>query len=70
MLGVPVSRGKGEETAIGEAMRYLAELPWAPPAMLNPQLHWHVIDEAIVEVETRSAPTPRPSPSASTRPAT
>jgi Family of unknown function (DUF6544) len=53
MLGVPVSRGVGEETSIGEAMRYLAELPWAPYAMLNPQLHWHVIDESIVEVETR-----------------
>ena len=43
----------GRGASIGEAMRYLAELPWAPHAMLNPQLHWHVIDESIVEVETR-----------------
>ena len=53
VLGVPVARGKGDELAIGQAMRYLAELPWAPHAMLNPLLTWHVIDDAIVEVETR-----------------
>ena len=57
LLGFPVSRGTGEETSVGEAMRYLAELPWAPHAMLNPRLHWNVVDEAIVEVETQVGDT-------------
>jgi hypothetical protein len=37
--------------ARGELMRYLAELVWAPHAMLhNPQLSWREIDATTVEV--------------------
>jgi len=36
-------------------MRYLAELAWAPHAMLhNPQLSWREIDATIVEVSAES----------------
>jgi hypothetical protein len=37
----------------GEAMRYLAELPWAPDALLfNPQLDWRVINANTLAVAT------------------
>jgi hypothetical protein len=40
-------------------MRYLAELAWAPHAMLhNPQLSWREIDATTVEVSTESQAGP------------
>jgi hypothetical protein len=42
--------GPGADEA--ELMRYLAELPWAPDAMLhNPNLRWHQLNDKTVEVE-------------------
>jgi hypothetical protein len=42
LLGsVPVARAAGPVTDRAEAMRYLAELPWAPDAILgNPEVAW------------------------------
>ena len=41
----------GDEAAKGEAMRYLAELAWAPDAiLLNPSLSWHVVGERTLRV--------------------
>lgn len=40
-------------------MRYLAELAWAPHAMLhNPRLRWRELDAATVEVSAESAGGP------------
>lgn len=48
---VPVARMSGRELALGEAFRYLAELPWAPDAILgNPDLVWRVTGPDRVEV--------------------
>jgi hypothetical protein len=45
---------QGPELAEGEALRYLAELPWVPHAIpANPQLEWRALDKATVEVATR-----------------
>jgi hypothetical protein len=42
--------------AKGEAIRYLAELPWAPQAMIdNRELEWREVDERTVEVATSVA---------------
>src|ERR1700751_6367512 len=44
------------EVSRGELMRYLAELIWAPQAMLqNPQLSWREINATTVEVSAASA---------------
>jgi hypothetical protein len=44
-------RAAGPQADRGELMRYLAELAWAPHAMLhNPQLSWREIDATTVEV--------------------
>jgi hypothetical protein len=52
----PVVHASGEQVARGEAMRYLAELPWVPQAMVgNPALDWRPVDESTVEVATRVA---------------
>ena len=54
MLGLPVRRKTGPELATGEAFRYLAEIPWAPPAILaNRELEWRQLDERTVVVNTR-----------------
>jgi hypothetical protein len=54
LLGITVMRQAGLETAVGEALRYLAELPWIPHAIhLNRQLEWRPIDDRVVEVSTR-----------------
>jgi hypothetical protein len=54
VLGVRVMRQSGHETSLGEALRYLAELPWTPFAMsANPQLEWRQLDDETVEVTTR-----------------
>lgn len=48
---LPVARMSGRELALGEAFRYLAELPWAPDAILgNPDLVWRVTGPGAVEV--------------------
>lgn len=53
VLGIPVQRNRGPELAQGEAFRYLAELPWVPPAILaNNQLGWREFDERTAEVST------------------
>lgn len=50
---VPVARAAPSlELLKGELMRYLAELPWAPDALLsNPLLHWEVRDSNTLGVE-------------------
>lgn len=61
LLGAfPVARAEGAETTRAEAMRYLAELPWAPDAILsNPALRWSVVSGN--EVEVRLPLDPRPA---------
>ncbi len=47
-----VAHAEGVETTLGEAYRYLAELPWAPDAILgNPALHWRMVDDQVAEVK-------------------
>jgi len=54
LFGLPLMRARGQATAEGEAMRYLAELPWVPQAMaVNRQLEWRELDLRTVEVATR-----------------
>ena len=52
LLGsIPVANAVGGELNRGELMRYLAELPWAPDALLgNTALRWKIIDTGEVEV--------------------
>ena len=51
LLGVPVLRQAGPEAATAQALRYLAELPWVPHAMVrNGELEWRELDERSVEV--------------------
>jgi hypothetical protein len=53
LLGVPLRTQTGHELAVGEAMRYLAELVWAPQAIAsNRELDWRQVDETRVEVTT------------------
>jgi hypothetical protein len=53
LLGYPIVRSTGPEIAVGGALRYLAELPWAPLAMAyNDELEWRELDEHAVEVST------------------
>jgi Family of unknown function (DUF6544) len=50
---VPVMRASGPELSVGAAMRYLAELPWVPHAILaNPELEWRELDAHTAEVAT------------------
>jgi hypothetical protein len=50
---IPATRSTGPETDRGEAMRYLAELPWVPFAMgANRELSWRQLDDGDVEVST------------------
>ena len=54
---LPVMRQTGPETSLGEALRYLAELPWVPHAMAaNPELAWRELDERTIDVATRVGP--------------
>ncbi|MEZ5887121.1 MAG: DUF6544 family protein [Paracoccaceae bacterium] len=51
-----VARANGVETTLGEAYRYLAELPWAPDAILgNPEIAWRMTaeDQAEAKLDTR-----------------
>lgn len=54
VLGVPIQRQGGRETLVGEALRYVAELPWAPYAMgWNRELEWREAGERSIEVAAR-----------------
>jgi hypothetical protein len=54
LLGRTLQREQGPEMAIGEAMRYLAELPWVPHAMeRNGDLRWRELDDKRLEVTTQ-----------------
>ena len=51
LFGIPVMRRRGPETTVGEALRYLAELPWAPQAIAaNRELQWRELPGGDVEV--------------------
>jgi hypothetical protein len=55
VLGIRVMRQRGQETAEGEAMRYLAEIPWVPHAILaNRELEWRGLDASSLEVATNA----------------
>lgn len=55
----PMARAAGPEISRGELMRYLAELAWAPQAMLyNRHLSWREIDANTVEVSAASRGSP------------
>jgi hypothetical protein len=55
----PVARSRSPQLGKGELMRYLAELPWAPHAMLhNARLRWRELDASTVEVSADSAGGP------------
>lgn len=58
LLGsVPVASATGPIYDRGEAMRYLAELPWAPDAiLLNHAIKWRVLESG--EIEARLTFTP------------
>ena len=48
---ITVASASGADVDRGEAMRFLAELPWNPDAMLNASaLQWRQLDEKTVEV--------------------
>ena len=48
---LPIADEAGPLLSKSEAMRYLAELPWAPDALLsNPDLTWEVVDDATLTV--------------------
>jgi hypothetical protein len=52
-LGLPLQRRTDRATVRGEALRYLAELPWVPFAMTqNPDLEWRELGERV-EVAAR-----------------
>jgi hypothetical protein len=54
VLGVPVMRQRGLDIAVGEAFRYLAELPLVPWAMEhNAELEWRELNDYSVEVAAR-----------------
>lgn len=56
LLGIPLQTQRGPETTVGEAMRYLAELAWAPHAIAaNRELEWHETGEHTVEVSCETA---------------
>jgi hypothetical protein len=50
-----LARAAGPEISRGELTRYLAELPWAPHAMLHdPFLVWRELDPGTIEVSAES----------------
>lgn len=51
-----IVRAIGPDIDRGEAMRYLAELPWAPDAILgNPEISWRQIDDTRAEATLQGA---------------
>lgn len=58
LLGlIPIATFIDSPAAVkGETMRYLAELPWAPDAILrNRRLVWQVVDERTIIVSSRDS---------------
>lgn len=56
---IPVGDARGPEIDRAEAMRYLAELPWAPDAILgNPEIVWIDLGDGWVEASLPLAPRP------------
>lgn len=56
LLGVPLQTQQGPEITLGQAMRYLAELAWAPQAIAaNRELEWDEVDERTVDVSAAGA---------------
>ncbi|HET8752527.1 MAG TPA: DUF6544 family protein [Gaiellaceae bacterium] len=56
LYGLPLQRQRGPETTAGQALRYLAELPFVPLAVRrNDELEFAPIDERHVEVATSVA---------------
>ncbi len=52
---LPLAAAKGAAADRAEAIRYLAELPWAPDALLSvPGLTWQEVDSETVAVELPS----------------
>jgi hypothetical protein len=53
LIGLPLQQQRGPETTAGEALRYVVELPFVPPAIAhNPELEWRELDERRAEVST------------------
>lgn len=53
--GVPFMKKSGPELALGAALRYLAEIPWAPHALVaNRQIAWRELDAHRVEASTKA----------------
>jgi hypothetical protein len=51
LLGIPIAGSRGDQITKGENMRYLAELPLAPDAMLsNTSLEWGLSKDNIIAV--------------------
>jgi len=51
LAGIPLARQRGPETTLGQALRYLAELPWVPHAMTaNRELEWRQVGDRAVQV--------------------
>ena len=51
LLGIPLQTEKGPETTVGQLMRYLAELAWAPHAIAaNRKLEWREVGANEIEV--------------------
>ncbi len=54
-----VAHAEGPVADRAEAMRYLAELPWAPDAILgNPEIEWRVVGDNMVEAVLPLSPNP------------
>lgn len=56
---ISVANSTGPVTDKGELLRYLAEIPWTPDAILNnAELQWHQLDATTVSVTASSADGP------------
>lgn len=57
LLGLPLRTDTGPEIALGQAMRYLAELAWVPQAIAgNGELEWRQTGERQLEVAAQVGP--------------
>lgn len=56
---ISVANSEGPATDRGELLRYLAEIPWTPDAILNnPDLQWQQLDATTVSVTALSTEGP------------
>jgi hypothetical protein len=56
IAGLRIRRQRGAELALGESLRYLAELPWVPHALArNSELEWTQIGESTAQVSAEVA---------------